>query len=60
MLRYIVAYLSEKGYGPFYGDATPDNSASIKGMEKAGFEGVGTWTGWRMLCDLLVRTRLLE
>jgi len=60
ILGYIGACLSQKGYGPFYVDTTPDNRASMRGSEKAGFEKIGTWAGWRMLGDLFVRTRLLE
>ena len=54
LLRYVVKALQEQGLGPFYVFAEASNTASIRGMEKAGFVRRGIWRGKRYFLDLRV------
>lgn len=57
MLAHMVNTLHEQGHGPFYVYTNCGNTASIRGMEKAGFERCGVWQGKRYLMDLRVVSR---
>jgi len=46
-LAMITARLGEEGYGPFYVFASPTNVRSLRGIERAGFQRCGVWTGTR-------------
>jgi hypothetical protein len=57
VLQYVVSNLADDGYGPFYIDSSPDNTPSIRGVEKAGFQRRGVWAGKRFFLDAFVATR---
>jgi len=57
VLRHIASVLGARGYGPFYVHTSPDNAASIRGVEKAGFRRLGCWSGWRWMRNVWVSAR---
>lgn len=57
MLCYAIHTLSERGWGPFYISTNMGNPASLRGIEKAGFQRCGIWFVKWALFDLIVITR---
>jgi hypothetical protein len=60
MLQYIVARLEGDGFGPFYIHTDTGNTASIRGMVKAGFACMGVWKGYRLPLGLHTRSERVE
>ncbi|MEG0822603.1 MAG: GNAT family protein [Burkholderiaceae bacterium] len=54
MLRYICCVLAGRGYGRVVITCAPSNKASIRGIEKAGFEFVSHLTCWIVLSRVVV------
>lgn len=57
VLQYVVNRLAGEGHGPFYMHVTPDNVASVRGIEKAGFTRCGAWAATHRMMGLLVTSR---
>jgi hypothetical protein len=57
MLQYAVNFLRNRQYGPFYICVSPDNLASIRGIEKAGFTRCGLWVGTKRGFNIQVTSR---
>lgn len=57
VLRYAVGMLTAQGFGPAYIHTHPNNIASIKGIERAGFSRCGIWSGTRTFGYLFVTSK---
>lgn len=57
VIQQIANDLIREDRGPVYIQTDTTNTASIRGMEKAGFTKCGVWTGRRAFFDLLATAR---